>query len=413
MKVLWFEVTPPGRYLGESMVIGGWQDSLERIVRTSPDIELTICFETYSPLDIRVIEGVTYIPMCVTYNSSEKKLAKKTWAVNAEKLVPLMKKVVADVQPDIIHVFGTEWPYGLIAEHTNIPVVIHIQGAIVPYNNAMYPPKYSFADVIREIGPLHPHRIHKAWNEYRYDKSRQQVEQRIWKAVKHYMGRTNWDKALSEMMHPGRTYFHVEEALRLEFTNAQVSWNLPQEEKITLISTGCSTFWKGPDMLLKTAHALKEYGVNFEWKVAGSMREDVKRIVEMKEEKMFEENHITFLGFINPQALQEHLLSSTMYVHTAYIENSPNSICEAQCMGIPIVSTNVGGISSLVKDGEQGLLVPANDPWQMAYAIMRLASNKDLMLRFSENSKKVAAARHNPKNILSQLLNVYNTLLCI
>ena len=33
MKVLWFEVTPPGAYVGKGWVIGGWQDSLERIVR--------------------------------------------------------------------------------------------------------------------------------------------------------------------------------------------------------------------------------------------------------------------------------------------------------------------------------------------------------------------------------------------
>lgn len=411
MKVLWFEVTPPGKYLGESMVIGGWQDSLERVLRKCHEVELTICFEVYEPLETRVIEGVTYIPMYVAYNSKEKKLSKQTWEINAQKLVPNMKKVVEEVKPDIIHVFGTEWPYGLIAEHTDIPVVIHIQGAIVPYNNAMYPPKYGFFDVLRAIGLTHPLRIRKAWYEYKYDCSRQQIEQRIWKAVSNYMGRTYWDKALSEMMHPYRKYFHVEEALRSEFTLGQASWNIPQDDKVTLISTGCSTFWKGPDMLLKTAHALKEYGLNFEWKVAGSMREDVKRIVEMKEGARFEDNNITFLGFIDPQTLQRHLLSSTMYVHTAYIENSPNSICEAQCLGVPIVSTNVGGISTLIKNGEQGDLVPANDPWQMAYSIIMLSKDKERMLRYSQNSKVVALKRHDDAHIREQLLNVYHELL--
>ena len=411
MKVLWFEVTPPGKYLGESMVIGGWQDSLERVLCKCSEVELTVCFEVYEPSDIKVIDRVTYIPMYIAYNSREKKLSRQTWEVNAQKLISAMKKVVAELQPDIIHVFGTEWPYGLIAEHTDIPVVIHIQGAIVPYNNAMYPPKYGLFDVLHEIGIAHPIRIRKAWHEYKFDCSRQQIEQRIWKSVSNYMGRTNWDQALSEMMHPGRTYFHVEEALRSEFTMGQSSWEMPQEQKVTLISTGCSTFWKGPDMLLKTAHVLKEYGLNFEWKVAGCMRESVKRIVEMKESKRFEDNNITFLGFINPQVLKEHLLSSTMYIHTAYIENSPNSICEAQCLGIPIVSTNVGGISTLIKNGEQGDLVPANDPWQMAYAIIMLSKDKDRMLRYSQNSKAVAMKRHDDANIRNQLLNVYHTLL--
>lgn len=411
MKVLWFEVTPPGKYLGQGMVIGGWQDSLERIVRTCSEIDLTISFEVYSTLADKCIEGVNYMPMYIKYNNQEKQLSQKTWEINAEKLIPEMKRIVNTVKPDIIHVFGTEWPYGLIAEYTDIPVVIHIQGAIAPYNNAMFPPNYNFFDVIREIGWKHPKRIKKAWWEYSFDKSRLLIENRVWKVVKYYMGRTEWDKNLSEMMHPGRTYFHVEEALRQEFSICNTSWKNTPREKITLISTGCSTFWKGPDMLIKVAKILKEYGVNFEWKVAGSMRENVKRIVEMKEDMSFEENNIIFLGFIEPNELSKHLTNATMYVHTAYVENSPNSICEAQCLGVPIVSTNVGGIASLVKDGEQGILVPANDPWQMAHAIIKLAKDNNLMMRFSNNSKEIARQRHSDEHIKEQLLRTYQTII--
>lgn len=411
MKVLWFEVTPPGSYLGKGMVIGGWQDSLERVVRTCKDIDLTVSFEANCQLDDRVIDGVTYMPMCISYDKKEKKQAKRTWSVNARKLIPEMKRIVKVVSPDIIHVFGTEWPYGLIAEHTDVPVVIHIQGAIAPYNNAMFPPNYNIFDVVHEIGWMHPDRIRKALDKYAFDKSRLIIEKRVWKAVKYYMGRTDWDEALSEMMHPGRYYYHVEEALRTDFTTGKLFWKLPTDKKVKLISTGCSTFWKGPDMLLKTARILKEYGLDFVWEVAGEMSEDVKRIVEMKEGDLFTNNNIVFLGFIEPQTLSEHLISSTMYVHTAYVENSPNSICEAQCMGVPIVSTNVGGISTLIKDKEQGTLVPANDPWQLAYAIISLANDKERMLFYSVNSKEVAVRRHNDAHIKEQLLNVYNYII--
>lgn len=411
MKVLWFEVTPPGKYLGQGMVIGGWQDSLERIVRTCPEINLTISFEAYCPLEDRHIDGVDYMPMCIEYNSQEKKMAQKTWEINAEKLIPEMKRIVDNVKPDIIHVFGTEWPYGLIAEYTKIPVVIHIQGAIAPYNNAMFPPNYNFFDVIKSIGWKHPNKIKKAWWKYSFDKSRLLVECKVWKAVKYYMGRTAWDKNLSEMMHPGRKYFHVEEALRKEFSICDISWKKPQRKKIILISTGCSTFWKGPDMLIKTANILKKYGVDFEWRVAGCMQENIKKIVEMKEGMSFEENNIIFLGFIEPHELSKHLTNATMYIHTAYVENSPNSICEAQCLGVPIVSTNVGGIASLVKDGEQGILVPANDPWQMAYAIIKLAKDDNLMMHFSNNSKEAARHRHSDERIKEQLLRTYQTII--
>jgi len=78
-------------------------------------------------------------------------------------------------------------------------------------------------------------------------------------------------------------------------------------------------------------------------------------------------------------------------------------------LGVPIVSTNVGGISTLL-DGN-GKLVPANDPWQMANAILDLAKNKEKMIRFSQMGKKIAFKRHSPSLIKKQLLNCYLSIL--
>ena len=411
MKVLWFEVTTPSRYTGQGLVIGGWQDSLERIVRTCSDIELFIAFESQWPQKKKIIDGVTYLHLNVCYTKREKKQAKTTWDVNATKLVPLMKEVVSEVEPDIIQVFGTEWPFGLIAKYTDIPVVVHIQGAMGPYNNALFPPGYNFLNVAKEIGWKHPKQILEAWKNYQFDLSRIALDKQVWEAVPFYMGRTKWDEALSAVMHPGREYFHVEEAIRSQFTSGQFVWKVPKRQHVKLISTGCSNFWKGQDMLLQVAHLLTNLGLEFDWDVAGYMPESLRRMVEQKENYRFEDNHVHFLGYIQPDELAERLCASTMYVHTAYVENSPNSICEAQCMGVPIVSTNVGGISTLVKHEEQGFLVPANDPWQMAYVIMHLASDYDMMIHFSESSKSVAKQRHDDQHILAQLRHVYTTLL--
>ena len=100
-----------------------------------------------------------------------------------------------------------------------------------------------------------------------------------------------------------------------------------------------------------------------------------------------------------------------MYVHTAYIENSPNSICEAQCLGVPVVSTNVGGIATLVRHDVDGILVAANDPWQMADAIIELAKDPVRMLRYSENTRSFALRRHNDENIKKQLVDCYSSVI--
>ena len=410
MKVLWFECTTPGRYKSGG-VLGGWQDSLETIVKDVPEIELTIAFEVSEPQEEKHIDGIHYMPIFLCYTQQEKKQAKVSWEVGAEKMLHVMEEIVNDVQPNLIHVFGTEWAFGLIAEKTDIPVVIHIQGAIVAYNNALYPPRYSVFDVIRNEGLRHPVLMYKAWNKYQYELSREYVERRVWKAVSNYMGRTRWDEAMSAVMHPGRKYFHVDEALRPSFLGSDNVWKYPPDGKIRLLSTGIISFRKGIDMMLKTAEILKSLCFDFEWHVAGVISVDQKQIIQRKEGRSFDNCNIIIHGFLASDELNKLLSETTIYIHTAYAENSPNSICEAQYLGIPVISTNVGGISTLVCDGIDGILVPANDPWTMAYEIMQLASNKERMKAYSLKSREKALKRHNPDVILQQLLHCYKTLI--
>lgn len=411
MNVLWFEVSTPGRYKGNGAVLGGWQDSLERIVRTVPDIELSIAFEDTSHQGMKVIDGVRYVPIELDYSEEERKQANKTWEVKAKKLIPAMTKIVEEVKPDLIHVFGTEWPYGLIAEHTDVPVVIHIQGSIIPFNNALYPPRYSFFDVLRNVGWRHPRKLKEVWDNYRFDLSRESVERQVWKSVSNYMGRTEWDKGLSEVMHPGRKYFHVEEALRPYFTSGEHSWHGYKGGRIKILSTGCISFRKGPDMMLKTAHILKKMGIDFEWDVAGFIPWDIRQIVERKESLSFDDCNIKFHGFVSGDKVLEMLCETTIFVHTAYAENSPNSICEAQCLGVPVVATNVGGVSTLLRDRIDGVLVSANDPWTMAYQISLLLSDDVRLQDYSQESRKRALERHEDENIREQLLLCYKSLI--
>ena len=410
MKVLWFEISTPSRYLNTGHVTAGWQAALENIVATSNDIELYIAFESHVPADVKIVEGVTYIPMITQYSFWEQKVGQHTWTINERKVIEQGRKVIEQYKPDVIQVFGNEWPFGLLAQYTDIPLVVHIQGSIIPYDNALYPPKYNGYTMVKAAGL----NLRKDWHRFtgfNKNKSRLEMERRIWKTVHHFMGRTCWDKALVNMLTKGATYHHVEEALRPQFLHSDKIWKLPEtNQKLRLLSTGCSSFWKGIDVMLKTAHVLKEAGIDFEWNVAGGMSDELKEIVESKEHLKYAENNIHFLGFRSPSELIDEMIHSTMYVHTAYIENSPNSICEAQIFGMPIISTMVGGIATLVRNGEDGDLLPANDPWQIANAIVELSKDRERMKYYSEHSRQHALERHNPDNILKQLLGCYKDL---
>ena len=409
MKLLWFEVTEPSAYVSGGDPIGGWQDSLERIVRTIPDIDLVITFISDKYSEIKVVNGVTYVPIYTRWSFFERRF-RKYWDVYVEKMLPGAMRIVEKYKPDIIHVFGIEWPFGQIAQYTSVPVVIHIMGAIVPYNNANYPPNYSVhTDFFYSL--LHPRRLLYLWKKQRDGKNWEYWERKTWQIVENYMGRTQWDESLSRVLHPNRRYFHVEEALRTDFLTGNYYWQLPADGKLRLISTGCGSYWKGPDMMLKVANILVSLGIDFEWNVAGNMPKEIMQMVEYHEGVRFADCHIQILGYKKPDELMQILCSSTMYIHTAYVENSPNSICEAQCLGLPVVSTNVGGIASLVRQNVDGVLVAANDPWQMVDAILELYKDRERMLRLSKNSRNFALVRHNDEHIKEQLLDCYSKIM--
>lgn len=410
MKVLWFEISTPSRYRSTTKVIGGWQDSLENIVRECKNIELYIAFESEKDTEIKVVDEVTYIPMKAQYSVKERWTSKFTWKICEKKMIENGIRVIEKIRPDIIHVFGHEWPFGLLAAHTNIPLVLHIQGSLIPYNNALYPPGYNGFTLFKS-GGLNLKRHWRLLKEYYRGKSRLEMEQRIWKVVSHYMGRTQWDKGLVNVLQPTATYHHVEEALRPSFINPAFTWKYSEQHHLRLFSTGCTSLWKGLDVMLKTANILKNAGVDFEWNVAGYMPNELRKLVEKKEGMSFSENNIKVLGFVTPDIVTDYLCKSSMYVHTAYIENSPNSICEAQILGVPVISTMVGGISSLVRNGIDGELYPANDPWQLANAIIKLAKDKKKSGEYSTCSKEFATHRHSKENILSELLECYISIL--
>lgn len=410
MKVLWLEITQPSGYLGDGKVSGGWQDALENVVKDSNEIDLYIAFETSENSEIKKKNGVTYIPIHTTYSFWERKSSQWSWKTKERKLVSGALQVIEEVKPDLIHVFGNEWPFGLVAETTKIPVVIHIQGSIVPYNNALFPPGYSKMTMFKYAGG-NPMRYWRLWKYYKLADSNLEMEMRTWKIVHHYMGRTCWDHAIVNTLSHGSNYYHVDEALRPSFLQTTKRWGPKQDGKLRLITIGFSNFWKGPDMLLKTAHILKDLNVDFEWKVAGRIDPYQKHVVESREGLTFADNNVNILGFTKPEELVDILCNSSMYVHTAYIENSPNSICEAQYLGLPIVSTHVGGIETLLNAGKDGKLVPSNDPWTMANEILSLFVDSERCLLYSNRSFEHAHQRHSPTNIYRDLLNCYNKIL--
>ena len=71
---------------------------------------------------------------------------------------------------------------------------------------------------------------------------------------------------------------------------------------------------------------------------------------------------------------------------SSLVDNMPNSVLEAMASGIPVVSTNVGGVPFIVNDQQTALLVPARSPEAMAEAILRMMDDADLSEKLVNNA---------------------------
>lgn len=418
MNVLWLSVTSGllKSHHSSSYNGGGWISGLQKVCSEHNDFKLALAYVSNIPSQKKEEDGVTYYPV---YNKTQNKIGKlahyyggyKKW--NKTKYAAEIKQIIEDFSPDIIHLFGMESPFNSIIGRTKIPLVVHLQGLLAPYDNAFYPIGFNDCSFKWPISL----REQVLRNGYLFAKKSMHVrgerEKLLFKDVQYCMGRTKWDFQVSQLLSPKSSYFHVDEVLRSVFYQNAGQWKHHNEEKVKIISTLSDTVYKGLDVILKTAHLLKtETDIDYEWHIIGI--DNNANIVGFFEKNLNISSgvvNVLYDGVKTADEVCNLLLSSDIYVHPSYIDNSPNSVCEAQILGIPVIGTDVGGISSLIDNGKTGLLVPANAPFELAYFIKHLAEDKTLSLKISEKEVECATKRHDYRKIYNELITVYNTIL--
>lgn len=405
MRVLWFSVTPS---LYDEKTYGGWVALLERIVRQyADDIELGIAFEHQDKVFKVERDGVAYYPMNKVDTHAKKLRLMLNYANDWNFLKPLVMKVIDDFKPDIIHCFGSEWPFGLIAGDVAVPVVIHMQGFINIYSlSASMCCRTSDQYKYHNYNPL---AIAHYWYRSLKSDSSNRREQEIMHRNRYFMGRTEWDKNIVKYFSPGAKYYHCEEAIRPEIYHSEIKWNFIPRKKMRLVTISSASSLKGNDLILRTAKILKDFGFDFEWRVAGS--KDSFKFFESIIGLRHADLNINLIGFIDAAGVARELSQADAYVHTAIIDNSPNSLCEAQLIGCPVVSTDVGGIPQLVDNGTTGILFPFNEPHTLAFTLMNIHGDKDLLERLSHNEQTTAHERHNEENIMATLHSIYTDII--
>jgi glycosyltransferase involved in cell wall biosynthesis len=102
------------------------------------------------------------------------------------------------------------------------------------------------------------------------------------------------------------------------------------------------------------------------------------------------EEGVRFVGFLDLGAKIREASAADIFLNTNHIDNTPVSVIEACAMGLPVVATNVGGISDLLNHGKTALLVPDDDDCAMAEAVEQLLNEPDLAGSLSAAGRRLA-----------------------
>ena len=414
MKILWLSNNPcyAIKKLSPNTQSGGWLKALNYHLVNEDHIELSVCFYWPEPIEPFEFHNTKYYPITTPKHKSIWKKVRNKVSGNTNDNNASIKKIneiVKHVNPDLIHVHGTELNFGLIQYKTSIPILISIQGILSPYYEKYFsgiPEKY-----LKQIKKPGFMSFFKALNSaFRINAER---ERHILTVAKHIMGRTDWDKRITRLLAPESDYFVGNEILRQAFYKEDYVWNKTSfDTPLKLITTSGDVAYKGFELIVKTAKILYDYGIKIEWYVVGLNETNViPRAVKNWLDYNPKAIGIKFLGMMNENELVNKLQTCDIYCQVSHIENSPNSLCEAMMLGMPLVATNVGGTSSMMKTNVEGILVQEGEPYEYAGAIIELRDDFKKAKSYGENARKRAMHRHGPTKVVNEITGAYKAIL--
>ncbi|MEZ5286658.1 MAG: glycosyltransferase family 4 protein [Vicinamibacterales bacterium] len=118
---------------------------------------------------------------------------------------------------------------------------------------------------------------------------------------------------------------------------------------------------------------------------------------------------VRFVGRVPPEDMPRYYDEADIYVQSPRIDNMPLSVLEAFASGLPVVSTDVGGVPAILTHETHGLLVPAGDEQQMADAVLGLLARPDEARRLADRGFESTAALTWPR-VREQWLAAYRRL---
>jgi len=410
MRLLWI-INIPLPPLCEQMgwqkpFIGGWLYSSFKQLVNQKDINLFVASPYPHGREFvdKEINGVRYFAIPYGSHSTTKTHAfvRRYW-----------KHINEEVKPDVVHIHGTEFAHGndYVTACGGENVVVSIQG-LVSVIASYYLGGLKKWDILMNVTLRDLLRRSTIYNDRKGFVRRGKIEVDTLKRIKHVIGRTEWDKAHVWAINPDANYYHCGETLRDSFYCHKWSYEKCTPHTIFLSQSeypikGLQIVLAALPLVLKKFPDTKIYVAGHDltdrnpWYRYTGYANYISNLIM----KLGLSENVVFTGSLTEEEICQRYLDSNLFICSSIIENSPNSLGEAQLLGVPVLASYAGGIPDMM-GGDYSNLYRYDDAELLAYKICNTFIKRE-KAKSLEAVREAALLRHSSQKNLGELLDIY------
>ena len=153
-----------------------------------------------------------------------------------------------------------------------------------------------------------------------------------------------------------------------------------------MVTTGALIWRKGYEPLLMAVRNFLENSFDAELHIIGTGEDQQHLLYTIQDLGL--RNHVFLEGYQPPDQVCKWLQKADVFILASLSEGISNAVLEAMSCGLPIITTDCGGMNEAIENEVEGLIVPVWDEEAMAEALTRLAANMDLRKRMGEAGRK-------------------------
>jgi len=178
-----------------------------------------------------------------------------------------------------------------------------------------------------------------------------------------------------------------------------------QDSTFRVVTVGTANWSKGYEYALLAVRRLLDRGVAAELHIIGDGPERARLLYTIDDLDL--QGRVHLHGRLSPEAVRSRLQQADVFLLSSLSEGISNAVLEAMACGLPVVTTDCGGMREAVTDGVEGLVVPVRGPEAMADALTRLALNPAKCQKMGQEGRLRVLRQFALKHQIEKFIEMY------